>query len=783
MAVATLVLTNPGALWPACAALAVALAILVWGYARTPAPQSLRLICAALKFAGIAALLACFLEPAWSGQRAKPGANLFAVVVDNSQSMTLRSKGQPSRGETLRQRLSGPDSVWRMKLGEDFTVRNYLADTRLQPTEDFRELSFEGHGSALGRSLGNLAERYRGQPLAGVLLLTDGAVPDLDHVDLTGLPPVYPVLFEDPAPLRDLSIMGTTVTQTSFEDAPVTVLAEVSSTGFAGEEIVAKLFALDSDKPDAKSKPVAEQTVAAPEDGGKVVFRFQLRPEKTGVLFYRVRVMAKKEWDAAPEASQEATLANNETIVTVDRGSGPHRVLYVCGRPNWEYKFLHRAIEGDDQTQLVGLIRIAKREAKFEFRGRAGESSNPLFRGFGNQSKDEIEQYDQPVLVRMDTQDEFELRDGFPKTPEELYKYRAIIVGDLEAAFFTPDQMSLLQRFVSERGGGFLMLGGMESFGEGGFARTAIGDMLPVYLDKPPVAPQGELHLSLTREGWLQPWARLRDNERDETSRISVLPTVDVFNQAREAKPAATVVATASDGKNVYPALVTQHFGRGRTAALLAGDFWHTGLGDEERQKDLQKAWRQIVRWLVADVPDAIELRADPEPGSESVRLRVRARDERFEPIDNAIVAFKVTPLGAAQPVSITAEASSSEPGLYEATYVPHDSNGYRVEASVAKESGAAAGLARAGWSTDLTGAEFRTIAANRSLMETLASKTGGEVLTPSQLDGWVRGLPAKHAPVTENWTRPLWHTPAMLLFTLACFIAEWGIRRWKGLA
>ena len=85
----------------------------------------------------------------------------------------------------------------------------------------------------------------------------------------------------------------------------------------------------------------------------------------------------------------EATLANNETIVTVDRGSGPYRVLYVSGRPNWEYKFLHRAVEGDDQTQLVGLIRIAKREPKFEFRGRSGESSNPLFRGFGNQSKED----------------------------------------------------------------------------------------------------------------------------------------------------------------------------------------------------------------------------------------------------------------------------------------------------------------------------------------------------------------------------------------------------------
>lgn len=212
-----------------------------------------------------------------------------------------------------------------------------------------------------------------------------------------------------------------------------------------------------------------------PRDAKKVVFRFQLRPEKTGVVFYRLVVGAKS--GTAPEM----TMANNESIVTVDRGKGPYRVLYVSGRPNWEYKFLRRALDGEEQTQLVALIRIAKREPKFEFRGRAGESSNPLFRGFGNQSKEEIERYDQPVMVRLGTEDANELAGGFPKTAEELFRYRAIIIDDVEAEFFTAAQMSLLQKFVSERGAGFLMLGGAESFGDGNYARTAIGEMLPVY--------------------------------------------------------------------------------------------------------------------------------------------------------------------------------------------------------------------------------------------------------------------------------------------------------------
>ncbi len=770
-------------LWPAVAAFAVTLGFVAASYLRTSAPRGLRVACAALKLLGIAALIACVLEPMWTGQRAKPGANLLAIVADNSLSMKQHGRGETeTRGETMLRVLTGERNLWRTLLTESFDVRNYFADSRLQATQDFREVNFAGRTSALGAALKTIGERHRGQPLAGVLLLTDGVAADLEGLDLTGSPPIYPVVFGSEQPPRDLAIANVSVAQTSFEDAPVTVQADVTAVGAPGEEVVAKLVAIEGGKEAAK--PVAELTLTVPANSEKLVFRFQIRPEKTGVLFYRLRVAAKREWDAKPEASSEATLANNETVVTVDRGTGAQRVLYVSGRPNWEYKFLHRAIEGDAQTQLVGLIRIAKREPKFEFRGRAGESSNPLFRGFGDQSKENVERYDKPVFVRLGTEDAFELRDGFPKTAEELFKYRAVIVDDLEAEFFTADQMSLLQRFVSERGGGFLMLGGMESFAQGSFARTAVGDMLPVYLDKVTAPAAGAvLRLNFSREGWLQPWARLRNNEADERARLAALPEFDILNHVREAKPTATVVATATDGRTTYPALVTQRFGRGRTASLLIGDLWQSGLGDEARQKDLGKAWRQLVRWLVADVPAPIELRAEPEPGGESVRLLARVRDGKFLPVENAAVTLKVQAVAGGAPIALQAEASAEEPGLYEATYIPREGGGYRVDAVVASDAGAALGDAAAGWTTDLAAAEFRSLAPNRALMESVAKQTGGEVLTADRLESFARELPAKRAPVTENWTEPLWHTPAMLLFALGCFVGEWGLRRWKGLA
>ena len=785
MSLAALFLAGRDWLWPALIALCAAFAFVAWSYLRAPARGPLRLACAVLKMLGLAALLACLLEPTLSDQRAKPGANVIAIVADNSLSMTLHDAGSAeSRGDVLRSVVAGARSDWRTPLAESFDLRHYLADARLQPTQDYHELAFDGRTTALGHTLAQLAERYRGQPLAGIILLTDGIAADpAETVSLQGLPPIYPVVIGRDGPERDLAVTGTAVTQTSFEDAPVTVQAEIAASGFAGEEIVAQLVPVTAGKPGEAVKPAAEQTQAVPREGGKFTIRFQFRPAQTGVLFYRLTVAPKIAGAA------EATMANNETVVVIDRGAGPHRVLYVSGRPNWEYKFLHRAVEGDDQTQLVGLIRIANREPKFSFRGRAGENSNPLFRGFGDQSKENVERYDQPVFVRLGTEDEYELRGGFPKTAEELFKYRAVILDDTEAEFFTADQMSLLQRFVSERGGGLLALGGAESFREGRYARTAVGEMLPIYLRGPETAVRnpeaGALRLALTREGWLQPWARLRANEADERARLAAQPGFDVLNHAGEPKPAATVVATVTDGTREHPALVTQRFGRGRTAALLVGDLWQAGLGYEARQTDLMKAWRQMVRWMVADVPDAIEVVSEPQPDGVSVRLRVRARDAKFEPLENAAVALTVTRAGVADaaPLTLTAEAAAGEPGLYETTYIPRENGGYRVDAAVKNDAGAVAGNAAAGWTSDLAAAEFRDLKPNRALMEQLARQTGGEVLAPDDLAAFARRLPTERAPVTETRTRPLWHTPWMMLFALGCLVSEWGLRRWKGLA
>ncbi len=788
MTLASLIFSGRDWLLPVLVLAGLGLAALVWGYTRAAADKGLRVTCALLKVLGFVALALCLLEPFWTGQRVKPGANLLAVVADNSQGMQIHDRGNAqSRGEFLRDALAGKGADWLAKLRENFEVRGYVFDSRLQPSTDFTELNFDGRASAIGSALTTLKERLGNRPIAGIVLLTDGNATDIagELPDLKGLPPIYPVVIGREDADRDIALVNVGVTQTSFEDAPVTIQAEATASGYAGADVKAELL-------DRAGKVIEQQTVRVKGSSETMTFRFQFKPEQKGVSFYRVRVGAQGEGGqfADAKASAEATLANNTRVLAVDRGRGPFRILYASGRPNWEFKFLNRALAEDDQVELLGLIRIAKREPKFAFRGRAGESSNPLFRGFGNQSKDEIERYDQPVLVRLNTKDAEELSKGFPATAEELFAYHAIIVDDLEAEFFTLDQKSLLQKFVSERGGGFLMLGGAETFHEGGYLRTPIGDMLPVYLDRTPDETAREnLRLGLTREGWLQSWARLRPTEGEEKARLEAMPGFALLNEVRDLKPGASSIATVTDAAGrVHPAVATQRFGHGRTAVVTVGDVWRWGLREPEMHADMDKAWRQLTRWLVADVPNKVELTAQPKKGdaNQAIELRVRVRDPKFQPLDNATVMLNVQPvLGGvsnAPAIRLPAEPSTTEPGLYTATFVPRETGGYHVEATATNSVGAEAGRAVAGWTTDLAAEEFRSLKPNRALLETIAKQTGGEVVDMGALGSFASRLPSLKAPVTEAWTMPLWHQPVVFAFALLCFIAEWGLRRRRGL-
>ncbi|HMJ88186.1 MAG TPA: hypothetical protein VK530_00135, partial [Candidatus Acidoferrum sp.] len=325
-------------LWPMVIAAVVALALVILSYLRSSATGAVRSVCLVLKLLGIAALVVCLLEPMWNRSRPKPGANVFVVLADNSQGMQIKDRGAAkSRGEELKDLLAR-DS-WLQPLGDTFNVAQYTFDAQLQRVDRFAELDFNGSASSLAHALQTIAERFRGQPLAGVLVLSDGNATDMDDAFVAAdLPPIYPVAIgRDDVP-RDVSLQKVSVSQTAFEDAPVTLQADVAAHGYGNEEIVIQVL-------DDSGKKIEERTQAA-QSGKPITERFSLKPPQRGVSFYSVRAGVKDELGATTNmtSQQEATLANNQRAVAINRGSKAHRILYVAGRPNWEFKFLNRAL-------------------------------------------------------------------------------------------------------------------------------------------------------------------------------------------------------------------------------------------------------------------------------------------------------------------------------------------------------------------------------------------------------------------------------------------------------
>ncbi|MGI9518000.1 MAG: glutamine amidotransferase, partial [Pirellulaceae bacterium] len=412
------------------------------------------------------------------------------------------------------------------------------------------------------------------------------------------------------------------------------------------------------------------------------------------------------------------------------------------------------------------------------------ESTNPLFRGFGNDEDEEAERYNEPVIVRLGTRDADELRDGFPKSAEELFQYHAIVLDDVEAGYFDEEQKSLIQEFVNTRGGGFLMLGGQETFRQGEYDRTPIGELLPVYIDTQIAKPADTgYQLNLTREGWLQPWVRLESTEEEEEQRLEAMPRFDTINVVRSIKPGASILSTVSTpDTDELPALVAQRFGKGRAAALLIGDFWKWHLRNERGNEDLLKSWRQTMRWLVADVPRRVDVEVrENRDANLSVQLRVQVNDATYRPLDNATVTVDVTRPDGVE-VSLSATPLDEAAGLFGVTYVPRVPGPYRVDVEARAADGSVIGKRQNGWVSEPANDEFSQLRPNREFLRRVAQKTGGEVVEIDELDRFAAGLPARKAPLMETRISPWWHTATIFLLALGCFVFEWGLRRWKGL-
>ena len=341
--------------------------------------------------------------------------------------------------------------------------------------------------------------------------------------------------------------------------------------------------------------------------GGKdetQLVELNLAPKGKGLKSYTVSVAA--------QPGEVITLNNSQELLLNVEDSKP-KILYLEGTPRWEFKFIREALQPDKNLQLLSLLRTS-----------------------GNK------------FYRQGIENEDNLSSGFPSSKEELFQYKGLIIGSIEASFFTAEQLKLIGDFVSERGGGLMMLGGRHSFDAGNYGNTSVADLLPVNLGQRPAGSSfvlAPVKFRLSSYGKTHLVTRLVVDEHENEKRWNGLPEIGEFNWITSTKPGATVLASGAGSYSNAVLLALHRYGRGRVMAFMAASSWRWQMEMPHEDDSHEIFWRQALRWLVSSSPDPVSLELDRSVYEQDdiVNLTVEVNDPSFTRLNDAEVIASVT--------------------------------------------------------------------------------------------------------------------------------------------
>jgi uncharacterized membrane protein len=690
-------------------------------------------------------VLFCRFRPTLIVRAAVNQQNVIAVLLDDSRSMQIADQAGKPRGEYVREQFGSADSPLMKSLAERFIVRTFRFSSTAGRMTSPADLTFSGSQTKLGPALVGAREELAGLPVAGIVLVSDGAdTTDESLTDaLLGLKaerlPVVGVGSEQPP--RDVQIDRVSTPRTVLKDASMLVDVLVRHNGFAGRTVTVDV--------EDEGRIVGSEQVVLPSDGTPASVRIRASAAQAGPRLFRFRV-AQQEGELVPQ--------NNVRDALIDVRDVKERILYFEGEPRFEMKFLRRAVADDENLEVVALQRTA---------------DNKFMRLFGEEPEDRDD-----------------LLGGFPKTREELFRYRGLILGSVEAGIFSGDQLQMIADFVDRRGGGLLMLGGGRSFGEGGYGGTPVADALPLLIDPRTRASEpgdlARLRIAPTPAGEGHAVTQIADTEEASVRRWPELPQVTSLNAPLPEKPGTTVLLNGTDERGRRHVVLASHqFGRGRAAAFTVQDSWqwqmHVDMSLEDQTHE--NFWRQMVRWLVDDVPDVVDVRLTErvEPG-EPVTIEARVVDRQFVEMNGATVIAQVAqPNGAT--INVPLQWTGERDGQYQGTFVTTEPGAYEVTVDATRTGGDIVGTG-VGYVRAAPGeAEYFDPTMHAAPLRRIAEETGGRFYTADVAPGLSEDIRYAGRGVTTIEERELWNMPIILVALMTLVCAEWGYRRAVGLA
>jgi uncharacterized membrane protein len=678
----------------------------------------------------VALLLFLLWHPAISIATLRPQQNVVAVMVDDSRSMAIQEGGQTRSAQAI----SVLDPKLLAALGQKFQVRLYRFGKDAERIQKTSQLNASEPASRIGDSLEQVLAESSTLPLGAVVLLSDGA----DNSGGIGLDtisqirrrhiPVHTIGFGREKPEKDIEITDAALPAHALADSRLSALVTFRQYGFAGQKALLAVR--------GAGKLLASREVQFKGDGA---------PQSETLLFNAGLAGPQTLEIAIDPLPGEENRVNNSVRRLVNVESRKPRILYMEGEPRWEFKFIRRAAEDDRSLQLASMLRTTQNKIYYQ--------------GFADAHQPD---------------------EGFPVKAEELFDYDGLIIGSVEANYFTQTQQDLIREFANRRGGGILFLGGRFALAEGGYLHSPLAELLPVRLSE----NKGTFHRDfssqeLTAQGRASLICRLVEDPERNAARWAKMPQIANYNEVGEVKPGAVeLMKVAPAGHHAMPLLVTENYGRGRTAVLATSGTWRWRMWQDHTDITHATFWQQLMRYLVSDSPGRVSASTPRAVLADETKVTLRAevRDKAFKPVPNAVVeAHIVGPDGAATSVELTPPAN--EDGAYTAEWDAEKPGSYVAEIVAGRDKEELGRDTVVFRREDGVAENFRT-AQNRELLEKLATETGGRYYSASNAGKLANEISYSEAGITTRETKDLWDMPAVFLLALLLRGSEWMLRR-----
>jgi uncharacterized membrane protein len=634
-----LVFENPLAwLWGLPVAVA-ALAVSVRSLRQYGRPWREAAVLAALRGMVLLALVILAARPVLVDSEEEEKSNRVVLLVDRSESMSLRHGGQSRYSEAVQLARSGLLPALKaadlhpqaLLFAEDAASADGRQIAAAQPDGKRTNLA-----RAIVRSMA-LSDR----PPCAVIALTDGvATEDADNARAIS------ALAEHRVPFFGIGCGRET-------DSQVLALEHVAAPPLASPkqefQVAARLRVTGREATPPfdllllrDGRAVQRKTIS-PGLGARV-WQESFSVTENDESFYRYTIQLLPPADPAIKCPS----TSGSAVVRVE-GEKDFRALFVQGALTWDYKFIRLAISGDRTVKLSGLSRTASGSAFFE-----------------------------------SSEDEKDLVGGFPKTNEDLAKYRVVVLSNLRPGDLSPAQQELLASYCGQYGGGVLMIGGPDTF-NASWQGSRLEQLLPVRfapagrraMEGPSFRPQ------ITSAALSHPVFQIGDGGNHRAAWAD-LPTFTQYAVVDSVKPGAQVWAvypSAGGPDSGPPLMACQRYGAGLSAVICVQNFWRWRLAEPSDPQHFDRFWQQLFRYLAEGsrelvaivVPDqrmepgprirlTVRRRADPRTSQAAPQnYRVLVKDEKDRPVADQAVALRP---GASVEIAFPAQS----PGLYAAS-------------------------------------------------------------------------------------------------------------------